>query len=54
MIYHACRGGIIFWADTVGPRYLYSCLKKWEDIYGGFFKPSKYLEERAKRDLPLV
>lgn len=47
------RGGIIFWADTVGPRYLYSCLKKWEDIYGGFFKPSKYLEERAKRDLPL-
>ncbi|KAH7682468.1 3-hydroxyacyl-CoA dehydrogenase protein [Dioscorea alata] len=47
------RGGIIFWADTVGPRYIYSCLKKWEDIYGGFFKPSKYLEERAKRDLPL-
>ncbi|KAM0944410.1 putative 3-hydroxyacyl-CoA dehydrogenase, Isomerase, Enoyl-CoA hydratase [Dioscorea sansibarensis] len=47
------RGGIIFWADMVGPRYIYSCLKKWEETYGGFFRPSKYLEERVKRDLPL-
>ncbi|KAJ0989249.1 hypothetical protein J5N97_007605 [Dioscorea zingiberensis] len=47
------RGGIIFWADMVGPGYIYSCLKKWEETYGGFFKPSKYLEERAKIDLPL-
>lgn len=48
------RGGIVFWADTVGAGYIYSRLKKWAEIYGGFFKPSSYLEERANKGLPLV
>jgi enoyl-CoA hydratase/3-hydroxyacyl-CoA dehydrogenase len=42
------RGGLIFWADTVGASYIYSKLSKWSETYGDFFKPSSYLEERAK------
>ncbi|KMZ63897.1 Peroxisomal fatty acid beta-oxidation multifunctional protein [Zostera marina] len=41
------RGGLVFWADTLGSKYIYERLKKWEITYGGFFKPSRYLEERA-------
>lgn len=48
------RGGLVFWADTVGAPYIYSRLNKWAELYGGFFKPSPYLEERAKNGLPLV
>lgn len=47
------RGGIVFWADTVGSSYIYSKLNRWAEIYGGFFKPSQYLVERAKKNLPL-
>jgi len=47
------RGGLVFWADTVGAPYIYSRLNKWAELYGGFFKPSPYLEERAKNGLPL-
>ncbi|KQJ94379.1 peroxisomal fatty acid beta-oxidation multifunctional protein [Brachypodium distachyon] len=42
------RGGLIFWADTVGASYIYSKLTKWAELYGDFFKPSLYLEDRAK------
>lgn len=44
----------MFWADTVGPKHIYASLKKWEEVYGGFYKPSRYLEERATRGVPLV
>ena len=44
----------MFWADTVGADYINSRLKKWAEVYGGFFKPASYLEERAKKGLPLV
>ncbi|KAJ6795665.1 peroxisomal fatty acid beta-oxidation multifunctional protein [Iris pallida] len=47
------RGGLVFWADTVGSGYIYSRLSKWSEEYGGFFKPSLYLEVRAKKGLPL-
>ncbi|KAL0910388.1 hypothetical protein M5K25_021366 [Dendrobium thyrsiflorum] len=47
------RGGLVFWADTIGSSYIYSKLKKFEDAYGRFFTPSKYLEERAANGLPL-
>ncbi|KAG8070505.1 hypothetical protein GUJ93_ZPchr0006g41151 [Zizania palustris] len=47
------RGGLVFWADTIGAPYIHSKLSKWAEIYGDFFKPSSYLEERAKRSLPL-
>uniref|UniRef100_A0A453ND45 Uncharacterized protein n=2 Tax=Aegilops tauschii subsp. strangulata TaxID=200361 RepID=A0A453ND45_AEGTS len=48
------RGGLIFWADTVGASYIHSKLSKWAEIYGDFFKPSSYLEERAKSVRPLA
>ncbi|KAL6629469.1 hypothetical protein ACP70R_029234 [Stipagrostis hirtigluma subsp. patula] len=47
------RGGLIFWADTVGAPYIHSKLNKWAEVYGAFFKPSLYLEQRAKSGLPL-
>ncbi|KAE8669160.1 Peroxisomal fatty acid beta-oxidation multifunctional protein [Hibiscus syriacus] len=28
-------------------------LKKWSEMYGGFYKPSKFLEERAIKGIPL-
>ncbi|KAK9705990.1 hypothetical protein RND81_07G097400 [Saponaria officinalis] len=53
MSFPSYRGGIVFWADTVGPSYIYKCLKKWANLYGNFFKPSKYLEERVANGLTL-
>ncbi|KAL0739136.1 hypothetical protein Bca4012_015346 [Brassica carinata] len=53
MSFPSYRGGVLFWADTVGPKYIYERLKRLSETYGGFFKPSKYLEERAMRGLLL-
>ncbi|KAK8963884.1 Peroxisomal fatty acid beta-oxidation multifunctional protein [Platanthera guangdongensis] len=47
------RGGLLFWADTLGSSYIYSKLKKWTDSYGGLFAPSPYLEERARNGMSL-
>ncbi|KAK7291475.1 hypothetical protein RIF29_06644 [Crotalaria pallida] len=47
------RGGIVFWADLVGAKHIYTSLKKWAELYGNFFKPSRYLEERAIKGIPL-
>ncbi|TYG61993.1 hypothetical protein ES288_D07G193900v1 [Gossypium darwinii] len=47
-------GGIMFWADTVGSKHIYLSLKKWSERYGSYFKPSRYLEERAMKGMPLV
>ncbi|WVZ76935.1 hypothetical protein U9M48_024849 [Paspalum notatum var. saurae] len=44
------RGGLVFWADTVGAPYIHSKLSKWAETYGAFFKPSSYLEQRAKSE----
>ncbi|OMO61880.1 Crotonase superfamily [Corchorus capsularis] len=46
-------GGIMFWADTIGAKYIYNSLSKWSDLYGPFFTPSKYLEERGMKGIPL-
>lgn len=53
MSFPSYRGGIVFWADTVGPSYICKCLKKWTNLYGNFFKPSRYLEERVANGLTL-
>ncbi|GAB4839226.1 Altered inheritance of mitochondria protein 1 [Ancistrocladus abbreviatus] len=53
MSFPSYRGGIIFWADTVGPSYIYRSLKRWSDLYGNFFTPSRFLEERATKGIPL-
>ncbi|XVE77589.1 hypothetical protein DITRI_Ditri13aG0075600 [Diplodiscus trichospermus] len=47
------RGGIIFWADTLGSRYVCSKLEKWSKTYGSFFNPCSYLAERALKRTPL-
>ncbi|XP_055815208.1 peroxisomal fatty acid beta-oxidation multifunctional protein MFP2-like isoform X2 [Solanum dulcamara] len=47
------RGGIIYWADTLGSKYICSRLDEWARIYGNFFKPCDYLAEKAARGFPL-
>lgn len=47
------RGGILFWADTFGSKYIYSRLEEWTNLYGGFFKPCAYLADRAAKGVPL-
>lgn len=47
------RGGIMFWADSLGSKYIYSRLEAWSNLYGGFFKPCAYLAERAAKGAPL-
>ncbi|XP_051152677.1 glyoxysomal fatty acid beta-oxidation multifunctional protein MFP-a [Andrographis paniculata] len=47
------RGGVMFWADSIGSKYIYSRLEEWSKSYGGVFKPCSYLAERAARGAPL-
>ncbi|KAI3938268.1 hypothetical protein MKW92_004636 [Papaver armeniacum] len=47
------RGGIMFWADSLGSKYICSRLEKWTKMYGDFFKPSAYLAERAAKGAKL-
>ncbi|KAJ4954723.1 hypothetical protein NE237_011506 [Protea cynaroides] len=47
------RGGIIFWADSLGSKYICSRLEEWSKMYGQFFKPCAYLLERAAKGAPL-
>ncbi|KAF8094314.1 hypothetical protein N665_0365s0002 [Sinapis alba] len=53
MSFPSYRGGLLFWADTVGPKYIYERLKRLSETYGAFFKPSRYLEERAMKGMLL-
>ncbi|XP_023536736.1 peroxisomal fatty acid beta-oxidation multifunctional protein AIM1-like isoform X1 [Cucurbita pepo subsp. pepo] len=53
MSFPSYRGGILFWADLVEPKHVYTSLKKWSEQYGDVFKPCKYLEDRAARGIPL-
>ncbi|KAJ0591549.1 putative isomerase, 3-hydroxyacyl-CoA dehydrogenase, Enoyl-CoA hydratase [Helianthus annuus] len=54
LLFFGCSGGIIFWADLVGSKHIYASLKKWSEKYGNFYKPSRILEERAMKGVPLV
>ncbi|KAK6254475.1 Enoyl-CoA hydratase/isomerase - like 9 [Theobroma cacao] len=47
------RGGIMFWADSLGSKYIYSRLEDWSKMYGDFFKPCAFLAERAAKGAPL-
>ncbi|XP_065863680.1 glyoxysomal fatty acid beta-oxidation multifunctional protein MFP-a [Euphorbia lathyris] len=47
------RGGILFWADSLGSKYINSRLEEWSKTYGDFFKPCAFLAERAARGAPL-
>ncbi|ONK63343.1 uncharacterized protein A4U43_C07F14070 [Asparagus officinalis] len=47
------RGGVMFWADSLGSKYIYSRLDLWSKTYGNFYKPSTYLAERAAKGASL-
>ncbi|XP_006644156.1 glyoxysomal fatty acid beta-oxidation multifunctional protein MFP-a [Oryza brachyantha] len=47
------RGGIMFWADSIGAKYIHDKLEKWAKQYGNFFKPCSYLAERAAKGVAL-
>ncbi|KAJ0980641.1 hypothetical protein J5N97_008896 [Dioscorea zingiberensis] len=53
MGFPAYRGGVVFWADSLGANYIHSRLETWTKKYGNFFKPSTFLAERAAKGLPL-
>ncbi|KAL6549576.1 Altered inheritance of mitochondria protein 1 [Orobanche hederae] len=53
MSFPSYRGGIVFWADTIGAGHIYRCLQTWTQVYGNFFKPSRFLKERARKGIPL-
>ena len=42
------RGGVMFWADTVGAREIYNQIAAWHQRYGGHWKPSKLLQDTAQ------
>lgn len=44
----------MFWADSLGAKYIFERLDAWSKIYGDFFKPCSYLEERAAKGISLV
>ena len=44
----------MFWADSIGSKYIYSKLDEWSKAYGGFFKPCDFLAEGGSRGAPLV
>ncbi|KAK9671744.1 hypothetical protein RND81_12G051400 [Saponaria officinalis] len=47
------RGGILFWADMLGSKYINSRLEEWSKVYGEFFKPCAYMAEKAAKGAPL-
>uniref|UniRef100_A0A1D1XSR5 Glyoxysomal fatty acid beta-oxidation multifunctional protein MFP-a n=2 Tax=Anthurium amnicola TaxID=1678845 RepID=A0A1D1XSR5_9ARAE len=47
------RGGVMFWADSLGAKYICSRLEEWSNSYGDIFKPCAYLAERAARGISL-
>jgi hypothetical protein len=48
------RGGVMFWADSLGTEYVYKRLDAWSKDYGEFFRPCEYLAVRARRGASLV
>ncbi|XP_027774700.1 peroxisomal fatty acid beta-oxidation multifunctional protein-like isoform X4 [Solanum pennellii] len=48
------RGGIMYWADSIGAEYIYARLKYWSKAYGNFFQPSQFLQEKATKGIPLL
>ncbi|KAL6607812.1 hypothetical protein ACP70R_040875 [Stipagrostis hirtigluma subsp. patula] len=47
------RGGIMYWADSIGAARIVAKLSEWEVKYGQFFRPCSYLSERAAAGVPL-
>uniref|UniRef100_A0A0E0L1J6 enoyl-CoA hydratase n=1 Tax=Oryza punctata TaxID=4537 RepID=A0A0E0L1J6_ORYPU len=48
------RGGVMFWADSFGAKYIYDRLKAWSKYHGGIFEPCEYLSTRSRQGLSLA
>lgn len=44
------RGGLMYWADTIGAKEIYRSVSEWYERYGKRWKPSRLLAELAERD----
>ncbi|CAD5183080.1 unnamed protein product [Musa acuminata subsp. malaccensis] len=53
MGFPAYRGGIMFWADSLGANYICEKLEEWSKLYGNLFKPCSYLTDRAAKGILL-
>lgn len=47
------RGGLMFWADTIGVKEVYRQIEEWHQRYGARWKPSALLKELAETGTPL-
>ncbi|KAL0453033.1 UNVERIFIED_CONTAM: Glyoxysomal fatty acid beta-oxidation multifunctional protein MFP-a [Sesamum latifolium] len=54
MGFPAYRGGIIYWSDSFGSKYICSRLEKWSKEYGDFFRPCDYIRERSAKNISLT
>ncbi|KAI5058429.1 hypothetical protein GOP47_0026599 [Adiantum capillus-veneris] len=53
MGFPAYRGGLVFWADSLGASYIAARLKELTKLYGDFFKPCSWLKHCASNGLKL-
>ena len=42
------RGGLMFWADQIGPKAIYDQISVWHQRYGNRWAPSPYLRALAE------
>ena len=47
------RGGLMFWADTIGVREVYNQIAAWHQRYGERWRPSELLRRLAEAGTPL-
>lgn len=47
------RGGLMYWADTIGVREVYNQIASWHQRYGDRWRPSDYLRRLAEAGTPL-
>jgi 3-hydroxyacyl-CoA dehydrogenase len=47
------RGGLMYWADTIGVREVYNQIANWHQRYGDRWRPSDYLRQLAEAGTPL-
>jgi 3-hydroxyacyl-CoA dehydrogenase len=47
------RGGLMYWADTIGVREVYNQIAAWHQRYGNRWKPSALLRQLAESGTPL-
>lgn len=45
------RGGLMFWADSIGPRRIYEQIRIWEQRYGRRWAPAPLLQQLADANL---